>query len=573
MAFANTTTWEVAATGSDGNAGADTNAGGFNPASTNMVADLTTTSNTGNTATPEVSSASYNFIARDVGHWLFIRTGTNWLPGWYKITSVASNKATLAAAIGEGVLYSTGGAYSVSTADGVASVGTPTSGTWTIDYSQCGTGLAFTDLVQASTTTCTSAAMPMGKNFVANTFRIASGGTGVWTVQTLLITGVTGTTATVDKTLGGTGGTGGTGVMGGCLASPGMASGLHIGSNKIWIKNGTYTITSASTNVSGGCLTVKATSSNTEVTQCIGYNALRTDAPTGATRPLLQASGISTFSIVTGGDSSSGAYIANLIVDGAGLTSSAGFTAAFLSRFYRCTAKNCKNHGFNVSLSGVTMTWCDATGCATNPAFRAGHGLCCVAWSNTSTGFGSALDSSWTRCLSVNNSGASSDGFSQGTGVSIRLVECTAYGNGRDGMRFNAFSTGVEARAEACLSYANTGTNFNASGAYGQARLEKCAAGIGGVSSANVANLNLNMQAGNITLTADPFTAKGSGDFSLNNTAGGGELCRASGVGAFPGISTTTYPDAGAAQHQDAGGGGGSVAFSPFNSPVIRGVA
>lgn len=571
MAFAATATWEVAATGSDGNAGADTNGGGFDPGNASMATDLTTDTNTGNTSSPVVSSASYNFQARDVGHWLFIKAGTNWLPGWYKIASVASNKATLSAAIGAAVLWATGGAYSVSTAAGVASTGTPTGGTWSIDYSQCGTGLAFSDLVQASTTTCTSAAMPMGKNFVGNIFTIVSG-TGTWTAQRLQINSVTGTTATVDKTLGGTGGTGGTGVMGGCLASPGMASGLHVSGNKVWLKNGTYTLTSSTADVSGGRVVVKS-SNSTSLTVFDGYDALRTDSPTGSSRPTITASGISSFQFFLVASTSA---VRHLIVDGASLTTSRGIRCNNpAGEVSHVTAKNCTNSGF----AGGDLYFCDATGCTTQPAFTIDSSATpirwhyCTAWSNSVTGFDASNGSvAAVGCLSVNNSGASSDGFLSNTSATAwELTHCTAYNNGRDGFRF--VSGICTAYLLNCLSYANTGTNFNVSAASDCVRLRNCAAGLGGVSSANVSSsLNLQGQVGNITLTADPFTAKGSGDFSLNNTAGGGALCRAAGFSAaMPGVSTSSYRDVGAAQTQ--GGGGGSVAFSPFNSPVIRGVA
>jgi hypothetical protein len=49
----------------------------------------------GDAAAPEVASASHNFVAADVGHYLHISAGTDWTPGWYAIVSVAANKATL----------------------------------------------------------------------------------------------------------------------------------------------------------------------------------------------------------------------------------------------------------------------------------------------------------------------------------------------------------------------------------------------------------------------------------------------------------------------------------------------
>src|SRR5215831_12382533 len=88
MGFATTTHWQIQTTGSD-----TANGGGFDIANSNMSTNLAATSATG--TAPVVSSASYNFVSRDVGHWVFIRSGTNWKPGLYKIASVASNQATL----------------------------------------------------------------------------------------------------------------------------------------------------------------------------------------------------------------------------------------------------------------------------------------------------------------------------------------------------------------------------------------------------------------------------------------------------------------------------------------------
>jgi len=56
-------------------------------------------------------------------------------------------------------------------------------------------------------------------------------------------------------------------------------------------------------------------------------------------------------------------------------------------------------------------------------------------------------------------------------------------------------------------------------------------------------------------LSANPFTASGFGDFSLNNTSGGGVECRNIDGVDFPGETTTQYRDLGGAQHIEAGGG------------------
>src|SRR5271165_3169872 len=75
--------------------GSDTTSSGyFDPSQgANGFTDGAATS--ANTTSPVFTSASYTFVAGDVGAWLFIYSGSGWYTGWYKIVSVASNAATL----------------------------------------------------------------------------------------------------------------------------------------------------------------------------------------------------------------------------------------------------------------------------------------------------------------------------------------------------------------------------------------------------------------------------------------------------------------------------------------------
>jgi len=68
-------------------------------------------------------------------------------------------------------------------------------------------------------------------------------------------------------------------------------------------------------------------------------------------------------------------------------------------------------------------------------------------------------------------------------------------------------------------------------------------------------------------ITAGPFTNSGSGDYSLNATAGGGVACKLAGYpGAFPGGTSTGFLDAGAVQTSGGGGGGSTGASYVFLS-------
>lgn len=268
-------------------AASNVNSGGFNPANANMLTDGAATLATGNS--PVFSSASYNFVAGDVGHWLYIKSGTNWTPGWYQIASVAANAATLSAAIGSGIQVSaTTGNYGTQTVAGVATTASPTAATWSIDYSQSDAApFAPTDLVLATTTTLTSAGVPFGKNMVGNLIHI-TGGTG-FTVGWYEIVSVSGTTATIDRVGGTLSSTGGTGNTGGALSlgsSDDAIFELAVSSSTVspifFIKGGssvTYTI--------GGAVSVSATGDPRFPIIYQGYASKRGDNPTDATRPTL----------------------------------------------------------------------------------------------------------------------------------------------------------------------------------------------------------------------------------------------------------------------------------------------
>lgn len=96
----------------------------------------------------------------------------------------------------------------------------------------------------------------------------------------------------------------------------------------------------------------------------------------------------------------------------------------------------------------------------------------------------------------------------------------------------------------------------------------------------NTAHRSSNLAAGpnDVTLSADPYTSVVSFDYSLNSTAGGGAAVRAAGfppvIGTYPatGFTRAAWPDGGAIQHQDAGGGGGGIKASPLRSLIIGGV-
>jgi hypothetical protein len=267
------------------------NAGGFNPGNANFLTDLTTDTNTANTNSPVVSSASYNFVAGDVGAWVFIKAGTNWTPGYYQIASVASNKATLSAAIGQANQLNAAQGFptpkwNANTVAGCATVGTPTGGTWGIDYSR-GTNSRIngTDLASTNGTTnpstITSAGTPLGVQHTGNLIHITAGTN--WTQGWYEIVSVSGVTATLDRAVG-TSATisSGTFRLGGAMSLNSTLDDdffeLAGAASRFFIKNGSYII--------GENLSITATGTSTDPCVIEGYDSIRGDAPT-ANMPVL----------------------------------------------------------------------------------------------------------------------------------------------------------------------------------------------------------------------------------------------------------------------------------------------
>lgn len=403
-----------------------------------------------------------------------------------------------------------------------------------------GNNISTTDATCSGSTTLTSATASFTSAIVGNIIYLA-GGSGTIAAQWRQVTAFTNaTTVTIDAVIGASSGM--TMNIGGALASPGQAGAMMIAGNMAWVKTGTYNITSTTSNVSGGKVTI-----NDQVL-FRGYNASRGD---DGTPPTLTASGIATTVLVTVSGLTGVAW--NLKADGASLTSIQGFLVSNSLAFAaKCLAVNCTNSGFSMSQPGELLL-CRATTCATQPAFliasSGGIAFGCVSHANSVIGFSATGgQSSVIDCLSYGNTGAGSHGFSLMRGAYMN--NCSAYGNG--GAGFSNDSAPQRIRIANCISEGNTTYGFALAGTGAWSVVLNCATynNTSG-SSDNAPSI------GTITaLSGSPFTNAGSGDFSLNNTAGAGAACRAAGLpGVFPGGLTTAYLDIGAAQHLDSGGG------------------
>jgi hypothetical protein len=423
------------------------------------------------------------------------------------------------------------------------------------DYSQQDAAqFSGTDLVIGASNGVTSASHSFAATDVGNIIQITAG-TG-FTTGFYQIISVAGVIATLDRSPGTLASTGGTWAEGGALASPGKAGSGAVANNKCYIKSGTYTVTSATANIAAGCVSWPASSGGSEAL-IQGYGSSRNDY---GTRPLIQASGISTFTLISLAGTK--VRVENVIVDGASLTGSKGIANAtnVSGVAYKCKALNCKSGG----IATFQAILCEATGCATTGAIGSTYCFGCWSHDNTIHGFapsgtfGSA--NVYVGCVASNNTGASSDGFGFNGSSASLISNCVAYGNGRDGFRCGNGSTTQEPVIN-CVATNNSGFGFNVEGGSPGAIYVNCA---GRSNTSGNTNTSSSGSFGFVTLSADPFTNASSNDFSLNNTAGGGAACRAAGaLGTFPGGSTTGYIDIGAAQHADpVATSGGSYPFA-----------
>ena len=531
-ALAATTIFEANPSGNDTNNGGAFDYGQTAGMFTDGAATLATS------AAPVFTSASYSFVAGDAGHYLFIGAGSNVTPGFYPIASVAAGAATLNAAVGAYEIEPVKG-LRPSTVQGCATVASPTAMTWSIDYSRSTTArIAFTDLASVGAgLTASSAGNPIGKQMVGNCLVITSGTnfTAGRYVLASVATGVGTFLGAANMTTAA--GSSGVGGLGGALASMGRAGAHMVTSNQVFLKTGSYSVTSATANVSAGCF-------SSPVSAVIeGYDTVRGDlsAPGAAgTRPTLTASGIATFTMVTGAGNT---VMRNFILNGASLTSSRAVNGSSML-ISNVLVQNATNAAFFSTFASTTLR-CAVTGCATASPFQVAVAVDCEGYGNTIAPFTCLVNSAHIRCIASGNTGATVDGFTSAANT-ITLTNCVSYGNGRDGFRASAQG----ALYSSCIAEGNSGAGWTLSAA--GSTLLNCA-GYNNTSGNVVTTSQTHAaQLGFITLTGSPFTNAAGGDFSLNTTAGAGAACRAAGYpGLLPRGTTTAYTDIGVAQHAD----------------------
>jgi hypothetical protein len=307
--------------------------------------------------------------------------------------------------------------------------------------------------------------------------------------------------------------------------------------------------------VAGGRVSLPPGSSAFDPSRLIGYNTTRGD---NGTRPVLKAgAGQTAMAIVT---MANNCVVENVETDGSANTGNNGIlgSTSIQCLVLRCRARACDNAGFNVGGTNCKIAHCEAIACARGFAISNGT-ICyaCEAHASYTTGFDVQI-AIVSCCLAYGGTGTA-HGFSDSTsGAPQTYLSCTSYGNGGQGFYLNASPASI--LMVNCLAVNNTGFGFTSDTANTSVYLETCA----GYNNTGGNTSNIGKNEGFIALTGNPFTNAGAGDFSLNNTAGGGALLRGLGwPAAFPAGTTSTYMDVGAAQVQGVSGGGGMAKGIP----------
>lgn len=418
-----------------------------------------------------------------------------------------------------------------------------------VDFSQqTAAQYSVTDGVTNGSTVITSATAAFGTDVVGNILYVQGGTGAVSSGWYQVISRTNATTITVDRLTGLTSGTGTTLKIGGAFASPATAAGVAtVSGMTTFIKYSStpFTVSSTTNNISGGCV------SGTDGTVYAGYDTTRSVYNLDANRATVKLS--SALGAATIFTNVNGKYsLQSVILDANNVTGSR--CAQMSGEYFYVKGMNGVSGGLNQNSQTGRAILCETTGCSASPN-NIYNCQWCVSHDNTlssptNSGAFQQSPAIWLNCISYNNN---CDGFTGGSDMG-GAFNCVAYGNGGHG--FDALNCQLLMTVN-CISEANTGAGFRTN--VGQISMIDCA------SFNNSSGRFVNSGGGKQWVDLNPIIGSGtfftsSQDFTLNNTAGGGALCRAAGFpSSFPVPPMNDYLDVGALQHQDTGGGGTTI--------------
>jgi hypothetical protein len=409
-----------------------------------------------------------------------------------------------------------------------------------VDYSQQDSPQAnWTGDVTATTTIVNVTGHTVSADDVGNHVQINTG-TATAGVYEITAADVGNNRWTLDRSAGASAATITAATMGGAFASPGKAGSVKVAGNHVWIKSGTYTLSNSS-NVAAGRVTDATGGGAAAYSRWVGYGSARGDS---GTRPLLQA-GAALVNLITA--SGARVRIENLeFAPNANANVTGVMDDGTHTHVLNCKFTGTLIYGYRGNTaSGARVRSCEASGCTTAAysLTATSQALGCVALSPTGTSafsLNGAGSIAW-RCVARGGTALRHFVYTQSGGL---MVGCASHGGAGDGFDFGST---VGNQAVNCVAYGAADRGFEA--AAGSANLLINCAGGGNAADYDAADFPADSVEGFVTLTADPFTDAANGDFTLNNTAGGGAALKGAGYPqTLPGLTGESHPDVGAYQ-------------------------
>lgn len=426
------------------------------------------------------------------------------------------------------------------------------------DFSQQNSAqYALTGLTTSGTST-TIASATSAADMVGNIIQI-TGGTNFITGFYEILSVSLGVSITLDRNCTSGIGAAGTGNVGGGLLTVQKGNDAKINSNTVWVKSGTYTQTTG--------ITFSNTGSSAAPAVFRGYQTTHGDT---GTRPLITTATDSTVlckvGTVTGCMWRNINFSNTASVRARGFSSNAGYVGWL-------TFAGCKFTGFTdgIEFSDIIdyasrdtqVNSCEFT-TITGNCLRFGGGTSVIrgCYFHDCTGDGVLIEVSGVGSASIYSSvfyqvnhGINTDSGTDSIPASnvLMMVDgCSFSSNVSDDILIQNPTRAINVTN--CIGYNNgtggSGKFFNAPN-----QLPGIWFNYNAYASGDLTNVTAG--ASDVNITGDPFTASGSNDFSLNNTAGAGATCRNAGFPSAtgPGTYGAGYADIGALRHQDAGAG------------------
>jgi hypothetical protein len=497
------------------------NSGCFDPG---ITFSATLSSGNATSSFPTITASNYSFVSDDINHYLYIKSGANWRPGWYQITGIAGTSAIVNADSYEVLQLN----KQYVSAVGIGTSGYVTAGSWSIDYTQsASTKLLLSDLYLTTTSRLASLGTSFTPNYLGNSIRITASTSGIST-GLYVISSLTGYQANLDRVAGSTGGTGGTGYLGGGISDPSIAfrdvKTIVGGYNCIYVKaDAEYNKTESSYQAGGG------------IPHIFGYSTKRHDNG----RPIMNLNArdaryfgsgdgnstrcrnfyIKTFdnrgtSLMTNGNNQPYSYIVNCINEGTPTNSASGLTYIFCSWNY---LNGYFSNGFFNTIfdhaGNTTMYGGIAGGTITYNAYYQN----CIIF----LGYRSSTSPIWNNPGQHSGQIIKNNIFIDGTGGFLLSYEnFSPFGNHSPSFIYNNLFSN------------NRGTMFGYGGGYTNFSFfiennyfHNCVAALGTTSPQNYASsksLNIN----NVVISTDPFKNRNAFDIRLDADVFGGNIPR-----------------------------------------------